>query len=196
MSKIAIALAAALIAGSTFATEASAGGVRLGFGFPLGSFVARPYQSSSLHSSSAYERKCQREKLAAMRRARTAKKQELAQAAAARKAAEVKAAKAAEVKTAKVESKTVVADAPVVYVPETPAAKEKEVTIPTTTTASVAPETAPAATDVKVDGTSSEKIEKVAVEQPKKTEDVASNAKRICRKFSAVIGGLVDIPCE
>lgn len=191
MSKIAIALAAALIAGSTFATEASAGGVRLGFGFPLGSFVARPYQSSSLHSSSAYERKCQREKLAAMRHARAAKKQELAQAAAARKAA-----KPAEVKTAKVESKTVVADAPVVYVPETPAAKEKEVTIPTTTTASVAPETTSATTDVKVDGTSSEKIEKVAVEQPKKTENVASNAKRICRKFSAVIGGLVDIPCE
>lgn len=191
MSKIALTLAAALIAGSTFATEASAGGVRLGFGFPLGSFVARPHQSSSLGNNYAYQKKCEREKLAAMRRARAAKKVEVAQSQAARKVT-----KPVEIKTAKVETKPVVAEAPAVYVPEAPAAKEKEVTIPTTTTASVAPETTPAASEVKVDGTSSEKIEKVEAEQPKKAEDVASNAKRICRKFSAVIGGLVDIPCE
>ena len=47
MTKTTLALAAALLAGTTLTSAANAGGVRVGFGFPLGSFVAHSNQSYS-----------------------------------------------------------------------------------------------------------------------------------------------------
>ena len=53
------ALAAALLAGSTFSATANAGGgVRVGFGFPLGSFVAHPHQNYNQSSSYGYKKSC------------------------------------------------------------------------------------------------------------------------------------------
>jgi hypothetical protein len=46
MSAKALALAAALLATTAISTSANAGGVRLGFGFPLGNFTAHPNLSS------------------------------------------------------------------------------------------------------------------------------------------------------
>ena len=47
MTKTTLALAAALLAGTTLTSAANAGGVRVGFGFPLGSFIAHSNQSYS-----------------------------------------------------------------------------------------------------------------------------------------------------
>ena len=56
MSKSALALAAAVLAATTLSNAANAGGIRLGFGFPLGSFVAKPFQDSSRDVSRSYQK--------------------------------------------------------------------------------------------------------------------------------------------
>jgi hypothetical protein len=62
MTKITLSLAAALIAGTTMMTSAAnAGGLRLGFGFPLGSFVAHPNEN---YSEVSYRRHQERERMA------------------------------------------------------------------------------------------------------------------------------------
>src|SRR3954453_7296059 len=79
MTKTTLALAAVLIAGSTMMTgAANAGGIRVGFGFPLGSFVAHPNQN---YSDGAYERRCEKERARRYEAGR-----EVAAAAAARRA--------------------------------------------------------------------------------------------------------------
>lgn len=216
MSKFAIALAAAaLLAAPSFSSTAEAGGIRLGFGFPLGSFIARPHQS--YNSGGGYERyqakkEARQARLAAARQQAAASRQaqlQKAQAqkmAAAEKAAQIKRAKAAEAaKVAKVETKAVTTDpAPTVYVPVANAAATPVTTAPVTETAAVTAEPAktaalePAATtettpDVKAEKV--EKVEKPAVEKSN-VKVTSATAKRVCRRFSAAIAGLIDVPCE
>ncbi len=211
MTKFAIALAAAaLLAAPSFSSNAEAGGIRLGFGFPLGSFVARPHQS--YNAGPSYQQQCAKKaareaRLAAARRQAAAARQaqiEKAQAqkyAAAEKSAQIKRAKAAEaVQTAKVDSKPVTTDAaPTVYVPVANATATPESTAPVTETAAVTTE--PAKTAALETATTTEtvpdvkKVEKAVVEKSNVKVSTAT-AKRVCRRFSAAIAGLIDVPCE
>ncbi|MEQ1653470.1 MAG: hypothetical protein ABL897_13350, partial [Hyphomicrobium sp.] len=58
MTKTALTLAAALLTCTTLSSAAEAGGIRVGFGFPLGSFVARPHQSYSAAPSYSAKKHC------------------------------------------------------------------------------------------------------------------------------------------
>ena len=118
MTKTTLALAAALLAGTTLTSAANAGGVRVGFGFPLGSFVAQPNQSYS-EPSYGRDRHCDKPRYAARRRY-------LADAAPARKikrAPKVEvAAKTSkpEVQTAKLEDKLVTNEETTTEIAKTP----------------------------------------------------------------------------
>lgn len=202
MSKFAIALAAAaLLAAPSFSSTAEAGGIRLGFGFPLGSFVARPHQSYG--GPSGYQQYCAK-KEARQARIAAARQQEMAarkaqaqKMAAAERAAEIKRAKAAEaIQTAKVETKPVTTEAaPTVYVPVNTATTETTQvanTAATTTTTEPAKTAALEPVAEKAPVVEEAKTEKVE----KSTVKVSATAKRVCRKFSAAIAGLIDVPCE
>ena len=223
MTKFAIALAAAaLLAAPNFSSTAEAGGVRLGFGFPLGSFVARPHQSYDSAPSYRAQKRVAK-KPAAARAART---EEAAVRKAHKPKAKVEIAEKAPVKryrtpamvkTAKIENKSVVSDAAptirvpvptaVVATPEVAAATPEvkttettpvvatETTPVTTQTAAVEPAPAAAVQDVvKVEEPKTETVATTVKEEPKVS--VSSKAKRVCRRFSAAVAGLIDIPCE
>lgn len=204
MTKTALAIAAALIAGSTFTSTADAGGIRVGFGFPLGSFVARPHQSYDA-TPSYQARRHHNEAAAAARQAkRAAAKAEYAEAQQrARKAAQHAAVKQAAIKTASVESKSVKSDVvPAITVPETPVTQpvaqviETEKT-DTTATRKVAIATEPDPALNKAVTVEAPKVEKtVEVEKVEVKPSTKETAKRVCRKFSAAIAGLIDVPCE
>ena len=218
MTKTTLAIAAALLAGTTLTSAANAGGVRLGFGFPLGSFVA--HQNQSYTPSSGYEKHCAKparvarhhEEAAPVRHVkRAAPKQEVAEAPAPRKikrAPKVEVAEAApapriakvkpvEVQEARLEDKTVANDAtPSIYVPETPVADVKgtQSTPVEVTTASIEP--APVATEAKIETPAVEKTVTIEKDEPKAKIAVSGEVKRLCRRFSAAIAGLIDVPCE
>ena len=144
MSKTINTLAALFVAAIAVPSAAEAGGVRLQFGGPLGSFVAHPHLSSGpggtmrnrsyAENRSSYSAHCKQRELAKARKIEIAR-----QAAQARKAREIELARAAEVRrdkievaeraarkakvvqTAKLEDKSVASDAPAIFVPESPA---------------------------------------------------------------------------
>jgi hypothetical protein len=150
MSRTALALAGALLATTTFCSAASAGGIRLGMGGPLGSFTAHPTLSSGPAGTGAerhggYERHCEPRVAARsrdydppshLRGPRSVPKVEVADDQPAphkfrhvplpkedRDDPPAKAAKAkpAHVETAKLEDKTTISDAaPSIVVPESP----------------------------------------------------------------------------
>lgn len=142
MSKTINTLAALFVAAIAVPGAAEAGGVRLQFGGPLGSFVAHPHLSSGpggtmrnrsyAENRSSYSAHCKQRELAKARKieiarqaaqARKAREIELARAAEVRrdKIAERAARKAKVVQTAKLEDKSVASDAPAIFVPESPA---------------------------------------------------------------------------
>lgn len=204
MTKTTLALAAALLAGTTLTSAANAGGLRVGFGFPLGSFIAHSNQS---YSDEGYGRgrHCDKPRYAARRRY-------LADVAPARKIKRAPkvdvAAKTSkpEVQTAKLEDKLVTNDETTTEIAKTPASDISGTqSTATTTTAVLDKESGNAGTTTtpapaKVEAP---KVEKVATVE--KTETSAkpdlktvpvSAAKRVCRRFSAAIAGLVDVPCQ
>ncbi|MEZ5900633.1 MAG: hypothetical protein R3D51_14205 [Hyphomicrobiaceae bacterium] len=153
MSKTINTLAALFVAAIAVPSAADAGGVRLQFGGPLGSFVAHPNLSSGpggtmknrgYAETRSYHANKQRE-LARARKIELARAAAKAQAIAeAKKAREIAAARAVAearrqklelaeraarkvkmVQTAKLTDKTVTTDAPVIYVPESPLEKSK-----------------------------------------------------------------------
>ncbi|SFV33787.1 hypothetical protein [Hyphomicrobium facile] len=180
MTKIAFALAAAVLAGATMTNAANAG-VRLGFGFPLGSFVAH---SNENYGGNDYRRS---------ERPRTVRRdyQDDAQA---RKVAKIKRA-----------PKVEVADAPVVKAPAAPAVQtakleDKLSSDPATTTEI---EKTPASTSanetttgsIKQASTTTDKTD-TSVKADTGTTAAATETKHVCRRYSAAIAGLVDVPCE
>lgn len=205
MTKTALAIAAALIAGSTFTSTADAGGIRVGFGFPLGSFVARPHQSYDAAPSYKARRHHNEAAAAARQAKRAAAKAEYAEAqqrarkAAKQAAVKQAAVKQATIKTANVESKSIKSDVvPAITVPATPVTQVVATAKTETETVrkvAIATEPDPALhTTVAVEAPKVEKtveIEKVEVKSSTK-----ETAKRVCRKFSAAIAGLIDVPCE
>ena len=226
LTKSALTLAAALLAGSALSTAANAGGIRVGFGFPLGSFVAHSNQSHSYSSGPSYgEKHCAKpaprrqvaEEAPVHHVKHTAPKHvEVAEEEApAPRIKKIRAiAKApvedaqAEIKTAKLEDKSIMSDAaPAIVIPETPPvvvnnlAGTQSTPSEKTATVTVEPAATPVATtpvkdEPKVETAKIEKIVTIEKDEPKRKVNISSEAKRVCRRFSAAIAGLIDVPCE
>lgn len=233
MTKTALTLAAVLLAGTTLSSAANAGGIRVGFGFPLGSFVAHEHQNYTPAPTSNYraEKHCdkpvraarheEREEAPVRKAHRPAPKVEVAEEAPAprviKKAPKVQVAEEetpaprvvkvkaapepAPVQVAKLEDNTIQNDAtPSIYLPEAPVVTNLTGTQSTPApirTASITP--AVVKDEVKVEDpkvVKVEKIEKTEKDEPKAKIAVTSDIKRLCRRFSAAIAGLIDVPCE
>ncbi len=216
MTTKALTLAALMLASTTFASTADAGGIRLSFGGPLGSFTAHPNQSSGPGGTARKEhcakpaarhydkpsyvgRKHQEVDAPVRHVKRAAPRIEVAETPAPRKIRKPKVvierpevAEQVEVQTAKLDDKSVISDvSPSIYVPETPVAAS-ELTGTQSTAAVVrtaaltpAPEASVAATETKEEEAA----------KPVKAEKPETAAAKICRRFSAAIAGLIEIPC-
>jgi hypothetical protein len=188
MTKITFALAAAVLAGTTMTSAANAGGVRLGFGFPLGNFVAHSNQNydgdrdyrhyeKPRHVRRDYQDDAPARKIAKVKRAPKADVADVP----------VKAPAAPVVNTAKLENKLASDPATTTVLQKAPAAAGDTTAAKDTTTGS---SNKLATTD---------KTDTVATSDTATKSDSESNTdnnKHVCRRYSAAIAGLVDVPCE
>ncbi len=210
-----LTLAALMLASTTLVSAAEAGGVRLSFGGPLGSFTAHPNQSSGPGGTASKEhcakpapkhyakpsyvgRKHQEDEAPVRHVKRAAPKVEVAETPAPRKIRKPKVviekpeiAEQVEVQTAKLDDKSVISDVtPSIYLPETPVAASEftgtQSSPAVVRTAALTP--APEATVVA-------KEAKQEAATPVKAEKPETAAAKICRRFSAAIAGLIEIPC-
>ena len=210
-----LTLAALKLASTTLVSAAEAGGVRLSFGGPLGSFTAHPNQSSGPGGTARKEhcakpapkhyakpsyvgRKHQEDEAPVRHVKRAAPKVEVAETPAPRKIRKPKVviekpeiAEQVEVQTAKLDDKSVISDVtPSIYLPETPVAASEltgtQSSPAVVRTAALTP--APEATVVA-------KEAKQEAAKPVKAEKPETAAAKICRRFSAAIAGLIEIPC-
>ncbi len=184
MTKITLTLAAALLAGTTLTSSANAGGLRVGFGFPLGSFIAHSAQNSM---DDGYSRRYERR-----RRVYEAERAPVRKAKPVSKVATAKPVAKQVITTAKLEDKLSSDPATTTEI-----AKTSDVTTASTTPASTP---APAAT-TNTTTAETAKVEKVATVDKTTTESKSNTsetapAKQICRRYSAAIAGLVDVPCN
>lgn len=192
MTKTTLTLAAVLLAGTTLSNTAFAGGVRVGFGFPLGSFVAHSNQSYA-GDRGGYGRHCERERTAH----RTTRRARHAKAAAPRKVkhtrkvqtANVKPISTPTIKTAKLEGKL-----------ESNPATTTEIAKTTSTsiaTGSVTPASVPSTTSASETKPETAAADVQSSEQAKPGLQTAiTTAKQVCRRYSAAIAGLIDVPCN
>jgi len=189
MTKITLTLAAALLAGTTLTSAANAGGIRVGFGFPLGSFIAHSAQSSM---DDGYSRRYERRQRAYKAEAAPVRKAKpVSKVASAKPIA--KPADKQVITTAKLEDK--LASDPATT---TEIAKTSDVTTASTTPAT---NSTPTATTSTTAATEPAKVEKVATvdktaAEDKSNTDKSAPEKQICRRYSAAIAGLVDVPCN
>jgi hypothetical protein len=203
MTKTTLTLAAALLAGTTLTSAANAGGIRVGFGFPLGSFIAHSNQS---YSGGGYgHRNCNHRHHAARPRHRPT-----TVAKAKRKPKVEVASKPVKqvVKTAKLEDKLVTDDSTTTEIAKTPATTNNETkpaeTTNTTTTSSIEKTTedssGSASTSTETEAPKVEQTASVETSSTDKTEtkkiSVPAKIKHVCRRFSAAVAGLVDVPCQ
>jgi hypothetical protein len=234
MTNKALTLAALMLASTTLVSTAEAGGIRLSFGGPLGSFTAHPNQSSGPGGTARNEhcakpearhyakpsyvgRQHQEEEAPVRHVKRATPKVEVAETPAPRKVKKQPKIEVAEetpaprkirkpkvviekpevteqveVQTAKLDDKSVISDVtPSIYVPETPVAAaeftgtQSTPAVVLTAALTPAPEVAIVAKDAK----------KEEAAKPVKAEKSDTTAAKICRRFSAVIAGLIEIPC-
>ena len=216
MTTKALTLAALMLATTTLASTAEAGGVRLSFGGPLGMFTAHPNHSSGPGGTARNQhyakpearhyakpsyvgRKHQEEEAPVRHVKRAAPKVEVAETPAPRKVKKQpkiviekpEVDEQVEVQTAKLDDKSVISDVtPSIYVPETPVAAAEFTG--TQSTAAVIRTAALTPAPVTV-VTKEAKQEEAA--KPAKVEKSDTTAAKICRRFSAVIAGLIEIPC-
>lgn len=252
MTKTISTLAALFLATSALSSTAHAGGVRLSFGGPLGSFTAHDRLSDGPGGTARYARHCDKPSRASKPYSvarnhddddapvrRTARKApvEVAEAPVHKmprkpKVYIEKEETKPEVKTAKLEDKSIISDAPAITVPESPAAQltgtqstpapvtaqtatpaAAPAPAPAATTQTAALETAPitapvvapdaepkttvSATEVVTEPAKAEPV-KAEPEKPAKSAKGKSDsmAARLCKRFSAAVAGLVDVPCE
>ena len=220
MNRPALALLTAVIAGTTL-TNAAEAGIRLGFGLPLGVFVASSLAQSAQRSPYTGPRAADRmyaERKARDARRQAAGKQQAAAIAARREAAAVAEARARKAKQAEVakaeatetKAQTTVSDnkplteaAPAIFVPDAPAT-----TADTGTSDQVAEVATVGVIDdaVKIKAPTSQPVAPAAKTQ--KTASIAENVETKpvakpstkstagCRRFSALVGALIDVPCE
>jgi hypothetical protein len=184
MTKITFALAAALLAGTTMTNAANAGGVRLGFGFPLGAFIAHQALSSGGYDRHSDRPRYSERRIQAAEAARLRKAKAKSEVAA--------AAKMAEVKTAKLEDKLPTSESTTTEIAKT--STDTATTADTTAETTASTETT-STSETSTETAKSEKVAAVAKPETEKTA-TASNAKQTCRRYSAAIAGLIDVPCE
>ncbi len=177
-SKI-LALVSAITAVTAFVPVAEAGnGVRLGFGFPMGTFVATPRGDGSAHA------------VPKAAKAKAYKQQQIARQSAEPEPKVAKKAKKSVTETASTKStettetsETTVSGSTALIQTTTPAEKTEE-TAPSETSATETP-----ATDVAA--TTEPKAEETKPEEP------AVEAKDVgCKKFIPAIGLTVTVGCE
>jgi hypothetical protein len=191
MTKITLALTAALLAGTTLTHAANAGGIRVGFGFPLGSFVAHQNQSYA-GNGYGYGRHCDRErrvrrtyrtKAASVRKVKRHHKIDVAQA---------KPAPAPIAKTVKLENKLESNPATTTEIAKASSSTNtKDSTAQPTTTASTTPTATETAKTEKV-----ATVEKTSADGKADLKTVTTAVKQVCRRYSAAIAGLIDVPCN
>ena len=183
MTKTTLTLAAALLAGTTLSNTASAGGIRVGFGFPLGSFVAHSNQSYA-GDGYGYQRHCDRErsarrmrhtKIAASRKVKHTRKVQTAK---------VKPAPAPTIKTAKLEGKLESNPATTTEIAKTTTAP---IATGSVTPAKETKESAPVSTAANIKSSEPVKLD---------LKTSVAEAKKVCRRYSAAIAGLIDVPCN
>jgi hypothetical protein len=204
MTKMTLAIAVALLAGTTMTGAANAGGVRLGFGFPLGSFVAhealsggggggygggRDYDRPRAAPRRSYQEEAPARRVAKIKRT---PKVDVADVPAPKVAKKV--AVTPEVKTAKIDTKLDTDPATTTEIAKSTPATD---TTTATDTAPVTTDTAKADT-AKVDNAKVATVEKTVSNGKSDMETVAapSNDKQVCRRYSPAIAALVDVPCE
>jgi len=186
MTRFTLSLAAALLAGTTLTSAANAGGIRVGFGFPLGSFIAHSAQN---YPDDGYARRQERR--------HTARRTYQADAAPARKikraskpaVAAARPASPPAVQTAKLEDRLT----------SNPATTTEIAKTSNVSTASVTPAEPATVTPASNTATTETKTTTVAAadkpEPVAKAKTPASDAKQVCRRYSAAIAGLIDVPC-
>jgi hypothetical protein len=206
------AASAVAAAGSALApTAAEAHGIRLGFGVPLGSFVARPYAPDSYHQRSYNRRKVkQHNSYAAARAEREARTAESARIRAARRAEKVRAAQLAR---AEARAQAAKAQAELAKLnrakqelddkKQTTAAVETGSTTPATIeTPAVAPVAAPAAQAEPAPEVKSAAVAAANTQQaepqnsndtPDRKDDEPTNKE--CKKFIPAVGVTISVGC-
>lgn len=199
------AATAVVAAGTSFApTAAEAGGIRLGFGVPLGAFVAHSIAEDSYRRERAYERR-QHKSYKAARAEREARAQESARVRAARRADKVRAAELARAEAradaAKAEARRELAKlnkAKETSVQET-ASIEKPVAAPvaapvTETIAAVNPtEEVKAVEETTVATTTDSDTTKV--EEAKEEPKAKTSSNKECKKFIPAVGVTISVGC-
>jgi hypothetical protein len=167
MFKTTAALALAFIAATATASAANAGGVRVGFGFPLGSFVAHSAESLSGAEYRGMERRQRTVRRESYASAGKPSYQRTQKASVAQDTSSAPSAPV--VRTAKLETKSEPRASETTVIEKTPVADND-------TTSSVNGEKTEATADNGQDATT------------------ASN--RVCRRYSATVGTLIEVPCE
>lgn len=181
MTKTTLAFAA-LIAGTTLASTANADAVRVGFGFPLGSFVA--------HSNEAFSGRDVRQ----ADRSRYVRREYDADAA--RKIVKVKQAPKPEVAEAPVNK-------PVTPTVQTAKLEDKLASDPAATTViaktpvATGDKTTPANEPKKtVNADNNAASDTPAATKTNTASAAVAEVKHVCRRYSPAIAALVDVPCE
>lgn len=198
MKKAVLILAALATATAAFATApAQAGGKRLHFGGPLGSFVASPHSGGSSHHRSSNHRKTLAAKKAAQRRAaarRAAARKAAAKKAAARKAyaKKVAAKKAAERKAAEERSRVAKA--------ETKTDENTEWNAPVRASAIAGANTLAFNEDLKSDTAEdeepAEETSDVETAEAAVSEDESTEVAELeCKKYVPSAGMTITVPC-
>jgi hypothetical protein len=195
-SKILALAATVLTATTALASAAEANGVRLGFGFPLGSFVAHPagssynhnvYQQSAPHRSSVAQEKAPAAKRVVHKAKSTDSKSD---DVASNSSSETgTTGSTALIATANAPAATETAPAPEAKA-ETPATDASTTTVATATPAAT-PAAAPAATETAPVETKAEEPK-----QEDASSKVSSLKKLTCKKFIPAIGLTVTVGCN
>ncbi len=177
MTKLTFALVAALIAGTTMTSAANADGVRLGFGFPLGSFVAHSNENYGGDYRRAerprYVRRDDQDDAPVRKVAKIKRPVETEVAE-----ASVKAPIVTKVASTKLSDRLSSDPSTTTVIEKTPAAKSDGAQANTITTAS---------TETKAT---------VNAEKNAATDEPVAATPHVCRRYSPAIAALVDVPCE
>lgn len=221
MTTKALTLAALVIAAGSLSSAAEAGGVRLQFGGPLGSFVAHPHLSSGpggtargslyahkpSYAKPSYVGRMNHDDGPARKVVRHKPKVDVAERA---QPVVRKLKKAPAVQVAKAEDPSVTSDAaPSIFVPDSPPSAASGFSGTQSTPAAVRTAEAVTEKDAAEAGVAPEDKTEVVVlpviEDDAKSEaaepavspvKVSGIAEKICRRFSAAIASLVTVPCE
>jgi hypothetical protein len=185
MTKTIFAFAAALLAGTTMTSVANADAVRVGFGFPLGSFVAHSNETYSGRDYRPAERsrvvrRDYQDDLPARKavKAKRPVRSEDAEAA-------PKVSPTPTVQTVKLESKLESNPATTTVIEKSPAAKS-DAAAASTTTGSISSAT----NTLAVNG------DKNAAKADAQSASADAATKHVCRRYSPAIAALVDVPCD